>query len=62
MDRPKTEDLAVEDAFQEIDKLCCKYMNKGMEMHEALTACFRAIEILAEDTYIPIHLITEGDE
>ena len=62
MDRPKTEDLAVEDFFMSIDLLLCKYMDKGMDVIEALSACYRAVELHAEEKDIPLHLVTELDD
>ncbi len=62
MDRPKIEDLAVEDFFMSIDLLVCKYMDKGMESHEALAACYKAVELHAEEKDIPLHFVTELDD
>ena len=62
MDRPSTEDLAVEDFFMSIDLLLCKYMDKGMECHEAMSACYRALELHAEEKDIPMDFVTEIDD
>ena len=62
MDRPKTQDLAVEDFFMSIDLLLCKYMDKGMDVIEAMSACYRALELHAEEKDIPMDFVTEIDD
>ena len=45
-----------------IDLLLCKYMDKGMDVIEAMSACYRALELHAEEKDMPMDFVTENDD